>query len=53
MSKNEIYNYTLDLVLEHLNIVAKRFQNISKPSHFVESEQGVLLLDSIVTRLQS
>lgn len=31
----------------------KRFKEIHKPTDFIETEQGNILLDSIVTRLQA
>ncbi|MBA4154838.1 HepT-like ribonuclease domain-containing protein [Flavobacterium sp.] len=50
---DELYTYKLEIILEHLDVVQKRFSKVSIPADFVASEEGKMLLDSIVTRLQA
>ncbi|MFZ4106606.1 DUF86 domain-containing protein [Flavobacterium sp.] len=45
--------YTLQTILEHISKCEKRFSEIKLPEDFVSTEQGNLLLDAIVTRLQA
>jgi uncharacterized protein with HEPN domain len=45
--------YTLETILEHIEICEKRFAIIKTPSNFIDSENGTIILDSIVTRLQA
>jgi uncharacterized protein with HEPN domain len=45
--------YTLQTILEHISKCEKRFSEIELPEDFVSTEQGNLLLDAIVTRLQA
>lgn len=49
----ELYIYKLEIILDHLFVVEKRFSKIETPSDFVTTEEGRILLDSIVTRLQA
>lgn len=51
MSENE--KYTLDIILDHLNVCEKRFSEIKTPNDFVQTEYGNILLDAIVARLQA
>lgn len=50
---SEIEKFTLEIVLEHLNVCEKRFSEIKTPTDFVNSEKGGILLDAIVTRIQA
>ena len=50
---DELYVYKLEIILDHIHVVQKRFINISTPSDFVATEEGRILLDAIVTRLQA
>ena len=51
MSNNEILD-NLDMMSESIHLVQSRFANILTPSDFVDSAEGVVLLDAIVMRLQ-
>ncbi|MBG6111988.1 uncharacterized protein with HEPN domain [Flavobacterium sp. CG_23.5] len=48
-----VYKYSLETILEHINICNKRFSEINTPFDFVSTEYGKTLLDAIVTRLQA
>jgi uncharacterized protein with HEPN domain len=48
-----VYQYSLETILEHINICIKRFSEINNSSDFVSSDYGKTLLDAIVTRLQA
>lgn len=50
---DETLKYTLENVLAHISKCEARFSKINSPEDFVATEQGNLLLDSIVTRLQA
>lgn len=50
---SEPYRYSLEIILEHVLVCEKRFNEIKIPKDFVESEQGNLILDAIVARLQA
>ena len=50
---NSVYQYSLETIFVHLQICNKRFSNIENPSDFIDTENGLILLDSIVTRLQA
>jgi len=50
---DDTLKYTLLTILEHISKCEKRFSEIKSPEDFVSTEQGSLLLDAIVTRLQS
>ena len=52
MSDN-IYKYTLETILDHIETCEKRFIAIQQPEDFVASDQGTILLDAIVARLQA
>jgi uncharacterized protein with HEPN domain len=51
MPNGEIAVY-FDLVRESINLIEERFSKIREPSDFVDSAEGVVLLDSISMRLQ-
>jgi uncharacterized protein with HEPN domain len=51
--RNEDYKYALEAILNHLEICESRFLCIQTPDDFVNTNQGLILLDSIVTRLQA
>ena len=40
-------------ILTHIEVCEKRFLKISEPKDFVSSEEGLLILDAVVTRLQA
>ena len=48
-----VYKYSLESILEHINISQKRFTEIETSIDFVATDYGKILLDSIVTRLQA
>jgi uncharacterized protein with HEPN domain len=48
-----VYKYSLETILEHINICNKRFSKIDIATDFVSTEYGKTLLDAIVTRLQA
>jgi uncharacterized protein with HEPN domain len=50
---DDVYHYSLETILEHITVCNKRFTEINKPTDFVSSEYGKILLDAIVTRLQA
>ena len=50
---DDVYKYSLETILKHVLICSKRFSEINNPTDFVSTEQGKILLDSIVTRLQA
>lgn len=50
---DETLKYTLETILAHISICEARFSKINLPEDFVATEQGNLLLDLIVTRLQA
>jgi uncharacterized protein with HEPN domain len=50
---SETEKYTLEIILEHLNVCEKRFSEIKTPQDFVNTEYGNTLLDAIVARLQA
>jgi uncharacterized protein with HEPN domain len=50
---DDVYKYSLETILEHINICNKRFSEINIPTDFVSTEYGKTLLDAIVTRLQA
>ena len=50
---DELYAYKLEIIVEHLQVVQNRFSKIENPADFVASENGSILLDSIVARLQA
>ena len=47
------YKYSLETILDHINICNKRFSEIQTPTDFISSDYGKTLLDAIVTRLQA
>lgn len=49
---DEIISENLFLISESLELIFKRFANISKPNDFVLNDGGVTILDSIAMRLQ-
>lgn len=44
--------YSFEIILKHIHVCEKRFEKIREPKDFVGSEEGFLLLDAIVARLQ-
>lgn len=44
---------SLERVLHHIQICKNRFLKIQTPDDFVSTEEGTILLDSIVARLQA
>jgi uncharacterized protein with HEPN domain len=50
---NEVYQYSLETILEHIKVCNKRFSEIEEPSDFISTEYGQILLDAIVTRFQA
>ena len=48
-----IYKYSLETILDHINICNKRFSEINTPTDFISTDYGKTLLDAIVTRLQA
>jgi uncharacterized protein with HEPN domain len=50
---DSIYKYTLETILDHINICNRRFSEINTPTDFISNDYGKTLLDAIVTRLQA
>jgi uncharacterized protein with HEPN domain len=50
---DSIYKYSLETILDHINICNKRFSEIYTPTDFISTDYGKTLLDAIVTRLQA
>ncbi|MCI4443918.1 MAG: DUF86 domain-containing protein [Lentimicrobium sp.] len=50
---DEVYQYSLETVLDHITVCNKRFSEIHTPTDFISSDYGKTLLDAIVTRLQA
>lgn len=48
-----VYQYSLEIILEHISICNKRFIEINTSADFVSTDYGKTLLDAIVTRLQA
>lgn len=48
-----IYKYSLETILDHINICNERFSEIHTPTDFTSTDYGKTLLESIVTRLQA
>lgn len=48
-----IYKYSLETVLQHIQICQKRFSEIETSNDFVATDYGEMVLDAIVTRLQA
>lgn len=48
-----VYKYSLETILNHIDICSTRFSEIHKPIDFISTDYGKILLDSIVTRLQA
>lgn len=49
---NAIIIDNLQLIIESINIIEDRFVDVNAPDQFVNSPDGMLLLDSIAMRLQ-
>ncbi|TDD94859.1 HepT-like ribonuclease domain-containing protein [Flavobacterium cellulosilyticum] len=47
------YKYSLETILNHIEICKTRFSEIQKPINFIATDYGNILLDAIVTRLQA
>lgn len=50
---DEVYQYSLETILDHITVCNKRFFEILNPTDFVSTDYGRTLLDAIVTRLQA
>ncbi len=50
---SEVYKYSLEIILGHIQICEDRFSGIITPEDFVKTKAGNVLLDSIVIRLQA
>ncbi|WP_348824814.1 HepT-like ribonuclease domain-containing protein [Flavobacterium aestuarii] len=50
---DDVYQYSLETILEHITVCNKRFTQITQPNDFISSEYGKILLDAVVTRLQA
>jgi uncharacterized protein with HEPN domain len=50
---DDVYKYSLETILDHINICNKRFSEIYTPTDFNSTDYGKTLLDAIVTRLQA
>lgn len=50
---SETIKYTLEIILDHINVCEKRFSEIKESSDFINTEYGNTLLDAIVARLQA
>ncbi len=50
---DQVYQYSLETILDHITVCNKRFAEIQNPDDFVSSDYGKTLLDAIVTRLQA
>lgn len=48
-----VYKYSLETILNHIDICNTRFSEINNPTDFISSDYGNIILDSIVTRLQA
>ena len=48
-----VYKYSLETILDYINITQKRFSEINTSNDFVATDYGKILLDAIVTRLQA
>ena len=48
-----VYQYSLETILDHINICNKKFSEIHIPTDFIATDYGKTLLDAIVTRLQA
>ena len=42
----------LQLILESIDLINRRFSKLSRPDEFVSDDNGILILDSITMRLQ-
>ena len=51
MHEQEIADY-LDLMLDSIKLIESRFLKVGSPGEFVQSSEGVTLLDAIAMRLQ-
>ena len=49
---NNIVSDNLELILESIVLIEKRFSTIDAPDEFISSPDGVLILDAISMRLQ-
>jgi uncharacterized protein with HEPN domain len=49
---DEVYQYSLETIIDHIAVCNKRFSEIHSPDDFVRNDYGKTLLDAIVTRLQ-
>jgi len=49
---NSIVSDNLQIILESIILIEERFSKVDTPDKFVNSPEGVLLLDSVAMRLQ-
>ena len=47
-----IYKYSLETILDHINICNKRFSEIHTPTDFIATDYGKTLLDAIGENLK-
>jgi uncharacterized protein with HEPN domain len=50
---SDTYTYSLEIILEHIQVCEKRFSEIHTDKDFITTEYGNILLDAIVARLQA
>jgi uncharacterized protein with HEPN domain len=50
---DEVYQYSLETILDHITVCNKRFSEIHNSTDFISTDYGKTLLDAIVTRLQA
>lgn len=50
---HSIIKERLQLIIKHAEVIEARISQVKHPEYFKNSEQGELLLDSLITRLQA
>jgi hypothetical protein len=50
---DEVILDRLHLILEHASVIAERVQGLNDSDSFLESKEGEVLIDSMITRLQA
>jgi hypothetical protein len=50
---DEVIQDRLQLIVEHASVIEARIRKMKDEPWFLESEEGALLIDSIITRLQA
>lgn len=48
-----VFKYSLETILDHINVCNKRFSEINNPNDFTTTDYWKTLLDSIATRLEA